>query len=276
MKLVCCSLVLILFAALGGAVNSNQEIVVERATEEEARQVQEVANAFEKRIRETRDAVSLRDLFISDFMRLQMDQENVSRSGEPAVSIPSVPLSIEAGLISKVTREEWERFYFGNLNFRYYFVLLIASRLKAGEIENGKGDFRRKLFPPEVLALLQEDPFLKGEYGSENNQKYTVETVEEFRSLITTMERVSLILRQRFIKNPPESTRIYQQNLRRASDKGDRRIQPDVYGTRETRLGFPLGTRFFHRLTADSMFELWLVKTDAGIKITWARVYPFN
>ena len=85
MKLVCCSLVLILFAALGGAVNSNQEIVVERATEEEARQVQEVANAFEKRIRETRDAVSLRDLFISDFMRLQMEHENVSRSRQPSV-----------------------------------------------------------------------------------------------------------------------------------------------------------------------------------------------
>jgi len=86
-----------------------------------------------------------------------------------------------------------------------------------------------------------------------------------------------LKLRQDFLKNPPEQTQIYHENLRRApKHDSNRLIWPDVYGTRERRLGFPLGTRFFHRITADEMFELWLVKTDAGVKIVWARVNPFN
>ena len=115
MRTICCSLSVILFAAFGKAVpvtmqqaNSNQEIVVERATEEEARQVQEVADAFEKRMRETRDVASLSDLFIADFVRLQMEEEKASHPGQPLVLIPSIPLSIEADLTSKVTQQEWK------------------------------------------------------------------------------------------------------------------------------------------------------------------------
>lgn len=51
---------------------------------------------------------------------------------------------------------------------------------------------------------------------------------------------------------------------------------PNVYGTEEARLGFPKGTRFFHWITGDSLFELWIVKSENGMKIVWAQVYPFN
>lgn len=252
-----------------------QELHVERPTEEETRQAQEVADKFERVMRETRDAVALQDLFLSDFMRRQIEQEKMP--GGPLVSIPSLPLTISSDLIAHVSQNEWERLYVAQLNFRYYFVLLIASRLKPGEIENSKEDFRQKLFPADVLTLLQADPFLRQQYGSDNDQmKSNIETIQELRSLISTLERATLILRGRFLKNPPERTDIYQENLRHASVNATRSIQPDVSSAPESMLGFPKGTRFFHRLTADSLFELWLVKTDRGMKIAWARVYPFN
>lgn len=255
-----------------------QELRVERATEEEARQVQEVAVDFSRRITQTRDAAALKDLFLNHFMRLQIEQENASRPDGSLVSIPATPLSIRADLIARISRQEWERFYFAHLNFRYYFVLLIASRLKPDEVEKGTDDLRRRLFPPEVLKLLQSDPFLREQYGAEDElKKSEIETVEELRSLVTTLEEATAILRRQFLKDPPERTRIYRENSLPASNKEPARLMwPDVDVARESRLGFPTGTRFFHRLTADSLFELWLVKTDAGIRIVWARVYPFN
>lgn len=274
MKTVSFSLCLSLFVTLG------QEIQVERATEEEARQVQEVADAFERRMRETRDVASLNDLFLSDYVRLQREEEKALSPGQALDLIPSIPLWIKADLAAHVAQRDWERFQFAHFNLQYYFVLLIASRLKLAEIDNGHNDFREKLFPAEVLALLRADPFLRGQYGGGvDNKKYSIDTVDELKSLISTLEQVTLKLRQDFLKNPPEQTRIFKENLRHASRKettDNRLILPDVYGTRESRLGFPVGTRFFHRITSDEMFELSLVKTDTGVKIVWARVYPFN
>ena len=87
-----------------------QEIQVERATEEEARQVQEVANAFERRMRETRDVEALNDLFLSDYVRLQREEEKVSNPGQSLDLIPSIPLWIKADLAAQVAQRDWERF----------------------------------------------------------------------------------------------------------------------------------------------------------------------
>jgi hypothetical protein len=254
-----------------------QELHVERATEAEARQVQKVADEFARRMTLTRDAGDLKELFLTNFMRLQIEQENASRPDNSPASLPSTPLSIRADLITLISRQEWERFYFSQLNFRYYFVLLIASRTKGDEVEKGTDDLRRRLFPPEVLKLLRSDPFLREQYTEDDQQRSEIETVEELRSLVTTLEEATAILRRRFLTHPPEQTRIFRENLRQAANKEPGRLMwPDVDVARESRLGFPAGTRFFHRLTADSLFELWLVKTDTGIRVVWARVYPFN
>ena len=269
MRNIALSLLIGFFVSFGKA---DQDILVEYATDQEAHQVQEVSDTFEKRMRETRDVNSLKDLFLNDFMRLQLEHKS-----RPLVLIPSVPISIETDLITQITQEEWERFYAAQLNLRYYFVLLIASRAKPSDLKSP--DFKGKIFPREVFTVLEANPFLSGQYSLQGNQKkYNIETVEEMRSLITTLEQATLLLRQRFLKDPPEQTSIYRENVRRApnEERSTRLIRPDVYGTGESRLGFPKGTRFFHRLTADRLFELWLVKTDSGMKIVWAQVYPFN
>ena len=250
--------------------------IAQRATDEEARQVQEVSDTFEKRMRETRDVGSLKDLFLDDFMRIQIAAEKDSNPGHPISLIESIPLSLETNLATQVTRKEWERFYAARLNFRYYFVLLLVSRVKFNELDNPKGLTIDKVYPGDVLTLLRANPFLKGDYGVEHDHdKHQIKTLEEFLSVTNTLEQATLMLRPHLLKDPPEQTRIYQDNLRQAP-RNTELTWPSVYGTEESRLGFPKGTRFFRRLTADSMFELWLVKTDAGMKIVWARVYPFN
>ena len=257
------------------SAHANQDpLVVERATDEEARQVQELSDTFRRQMKETRDVASLKHLFLDDFVRRQIQAEK----DQSLLLIPSTPISIETELTTQIRQRDWERFYAAHLNFRYYFVLLIASRLKPTDFKKDDQEFRRKLFPAEVLKLLQANPFLAGEYDIEAAQKkYKIEALEEFESLTSTLEQATLILRRRFIKNPPEHTRIYRENLRRAGNEGKTtNNRPQVYGTEESRLGFPRGTRFFHLITGDSLFELSLVKSDNGMKIVWAQVYPFN
>ena len=279
------SLCLIFFDVTGAylcvtIVSANQDpLVVERATEEEARQVQAAADTFERKMRETRDVGSLKDLFLNDYLRLQIEEERASNPGQPVFLIPSMPLSIESDLAERVTQRDWERFYTVRLNFRYYFVLLVASRLRPDDLKHAT--YKQRLFPVEVLSLLKSDPFLRGEYGvGGDHKKYKIETLEEFQSLVTTLEQATLVLRQQFLKHPPEETRVYQENLRSAPPEQKARsnqlIWPYVYGTEQSRFGFPKGTRFFNRLTADSFFELSFVKTESGMKLVWVRVYPFN
>ena len=253
-------------------------LVVERATVEEARQVQEVADAFERRMTETRDAGLLKDLFLDDFMRLRI---NAAYPNAPVSLFESIPLSLKGELATEVSRRDWERFFAARLNLRYYLILLLVSRVKPKEMKEPNDSLMRKLYPPEVLTLLQHDPYLKGDYGlPHDHSKHQVETLDDFLSLVTTLDRAAVMLREFLLKHPPEQTRIYQENFRLASNEQKTRrtglIWPHVYGTDEARLGFPKGTRFFHRITADGMFELWFVKTENGIKITWAQVYPFN
>lgn len=253
-------------------------IVVERATEQEARQVQEVSDAFERRMKETRDVGLLKDLFLEDFMRLRI---NTTYNNGSIPLFESIPLSLRADLASQVTQRDWERFYAARLNLRYYLILLLVSRVKPDDMKEPDAALILKLYPTEVLTLLQHDPFIKGDYGLEHDHaKHQVETLVDFLSLVATLERAALLLRQHFLKHPPEQTPIYRENFRLAANELRTRktglILPHVYGTDEARLGFPKGTRYFHRLTADSLFELWFVKTDQGVKLVWAQVYPFN
>lgn len=257
-------------------------LVVERATEEEARQVQEAADAFERRMKETRDVALLKDLFLEDFLRRKRQAKQAADPQQPVPLIESIPLSLKSDVASQVSERDWEKFYTARLNLRYYFILLFVSRAKPSDLKEPDDAVIRKLYPNEVLSLLQGNPFIKGEYGLQHDHtKHLVETLHDFKAIVTTMDRAALMLRQRFLKDPPEETRIYKENLRRAAKENrtvrkEGLIWPHVYGTDQSWFGFPKGTRYFHRITADSMFELSFVKTDKGIKIVSARVYPFN
>ena len=282
MRFICLALWLITLGGSTCVTASQDPLVVERATEEEARQVQEVADAFERRMRETRDVALLKDLFLDGFLRLKRQNTQAADPNQPVSLIESIPLSLKSDVASQVSERDWERFYAARLNLRYYFILLFVSRAKPSDLKEPDDAVIRKIYPNEVISLLQANPFIKGEYGLQHDHnKHLVETLDDFLAIVNTLDRATLMLRQRFLKDPPEETRIYKEHLRRAAAENrtvrkEGLIWPHVYGTDQTWFGFPKGTRYFHRITADSMFELSFVKTDHGIKIVSARVYPFN
>ena len=82
------SLCLIFFAVAGAyfcvtVVSANQDpLVVERATEEEARQVQAAADTFERKMRETRDC-QLPQGFVSERLHSTPDRRGKSFQSRP-------------------------------------------------------------------------------------------------------------------------------------------------------------------------------------------------
>lgn len=118
-------------------------LVVQRATDEEAREVQEVSDAFERRMRETRNVALLKDLFLDDFMRLRIKE--IYPNG-PVSLFESIPLSLRGDLATQVSQNDWEKFYAARLNLRYYLVLLIVSRLDPNDLKEPDESWMRENF----------------------------------------------------------------------------------------------------------------------------------
>jgi ABC-type Zn uptake system ZnuABC Zn-binding protein ZnuA len=83
-------------------------------------------------------------------------------------------------------------------------------------------------------------------------------------------------LREQFIKQPPELSATYQQRISQFIDQHRKVLRAEVQVNQQADSGFPPQTRFFNIVTAAPFFELRLVQTIAGLKIVFARVYPYN
>lgn len=260
-----CFLTLVLLAHHAHAVpTAAPQIVVEHPTEQEAREAREVAAAFIKRMQETRDVAALKepyvDDFLSDFLRLRPESEQFSLSGFGS------SLFFRTDLKTEVDRREWERFYAAQVNLRYFRALHYLATGRNILTHEPTGS---ELYPPDVVALLDANPFL---VGKSPGRKYKIETLEEWRGVITTLERATALMRERFVKRPPEETERYRENVRAWMAK-----EPEeaVYIQPGGRRGFPDDTRFFRLRTSPEIFDLTLVRTGVGMKIVWATVYVF-
>jgi hypothetical protein len=141
-------------------------------------------------------------------------------------------------------------------------------------METGKLNAESLLAPPEVYAIFDTSPFLVWDYRKDApSAKREVETVGEFHSLIAVLEKATAAMRERFTKDSPEESTCYRDNIA-SEPQADSKPYPEVYD--KEMFGFPPGTQFFRTLTNPPLFELVLVKTEHGVKIAFARVYPFN
>ena len=100
-----------------------------------------------------------------------------------------------------------------------------------------------------------------------------METIEEFHALIAVLEKATAAMRERFKKKPPEQSTCYRDNLA-SEPQEDSKPRLEVYD--KEMFGYPPGTHFFRALTKPPLFDLLLVKTERGVRIAFARVYPFN
>jgi hypothetical protein len=235
------------------------QLIMEQPTEQEAREAREVAAAFITRMQETRDVAALKDLYVDDFLRLE--------SGLLSLSVFGASLSQRTDLWAEVDRREWERFYAAHVNLNYFRVLYY---LATGRNILTHEPTMSELYPPEVIRLFNANPFLA---VKSPDRKYKIETPEELRDVLTTLERATVLMRERFVKHPPEETERYRENVRAWMAK-----EPEeaVYIQTGGRRGFPEGTRFFRLRTSPEIFDLTLVRTGEGMKIVWAKVYVFD
>jgi len=212
-------------------------------------------------MQETRDIATLKDMYVADLVRrkLETGQFMPSASGSSLFSRTDSEREVEV--------REWDRLSAAQVNLNYLRVLYYLA--------NGHELFTHEptlseLCPPEVVALLNANPYL-AEQSPE--KKYKIETLEELRGVIATLERAAALMRQRFVKQPPEQTERYGENVREWAAK-----EPEeaVYIQTGDWPGFPKGTRFFRLRTTPEFFDLTLVRTGEGMKVVRATVYPFN
>lgn len=257
-----CFLTLVLLANHAHAVPAAaSQIIPEQPTEQESREAREVAATFLKRIQETRDIAALKDLYVDDFVRRRLESEQVSLGDF------GPPLSYRADLKTGADPREWERLYVAQVNLNYFMALyFIATSHKFLTHEPTMSE----VYPPEVVALLNANRFL---VEKSPDKKYKIETLEELRGVLATLERAGVLMRERFAHHPPEETERYRENVRAwvAAEP-----EEAVYIQTGAWAGFPEGTRFFRLRTTPEFFDLTLVRTDEGMKVVWARVYLFN
>jgi hypothetical protein len=262
MRSALCFLTLVLLANHAHTLPAAaSQLIPEQPTEQEAREAREVAAGFMGRIQQTRDIAALKDLYVADFVRRRLETEEFSLSDFGSPLFHRVNLKTEAAL------REWERFYAAQVNLNYFMALyFIATNHEFLTREPTLSE----ICPPEVMALLKVNPLL-AEQSPE--KKYKLETLEELRGVIATLERAGALMRERFSEHPPEQTEQYRENVRAWV-----REEPEeaVYIEPEGRYGLPAGTRFFRLRTSPQFFDLTLIRTGKGMKLVWAKVYVFD
>lgn len=243
----------------------------DEASQEELQAARYLTSEFMRRMEQTKDVGTLRDLYVDDFVVRYLAREWPDLGSS---------LSYSRVLLTPERREDWERYYAAQVNLRYFMVLHIASTFTPAGIramERGESP-AAILFPSEAWEVLKGSPFLLWDYSADNpSAKREGTTSEELRGLIATLEQANSIMRKRFLTDPPEQSELYKQNTGAPTPSSKQRESPPYLEiAHEERLGFPAGTHFFHVLTTPELFELTLVKTEKGMKVAWARVYPFN
>ncbi|HEX8140097.1 MAG TPA: hypothetical protein VF544_21220 [Pyrinomonadaceae bacterium] len=262
MRIALCFLSLLLLANYAHICESSAtQIIAEQPTEQEAREAREVAAAFLSRIQKTRDIAALKDLYVDDSIRRRMGAEQISLSDFGS------SLFYRAGLKAEADPREWERFYAAQTNLNYFMVLYY---LATGEEIFTHEPTNSELCPPEALALLNANPFL---VEKSPDKKYKIESLEEFRGVLATLERAAALMRERFAESPPEQTERYRENVRAWAVKEP---EEPVYIQTGDWPGFAEGTRLFRLRTSPQLFDLTLVRTHEGMKLVWAKVYPFD
>jgi hypothetical protein len=199
------------------------------------------------------------------------------KSDQRFVLIESIPVWLERDLLPVISDQDWERFYTAKFNLRYLWLLTLASKFNVRELDKQPHVTEFDIYPPVVLALLRSNRFLAGDHTGEvaGDGRHMVSTLKEFTDLVATLEQASTILRDDFLKNPPEETRLYEENLRRAPEDEGAKKQNALGGIAVSELDSPKEIQFY-LLTKPEFFELTLVRTDSGVKIVWVKIYPYN
>jgi len=272
-KVVLC--VLSILFCFQSVISSGLVCSFQQISPAESQGAQEVANLFIKRLEETADLSRLfSELYAGDFIEryITQQQKSLARDQRASEALFFAPgLEYAPQLLRQATPDEWKRFYVATYNF-IYSGFVIGMNRSAKDLLSGKepsSQILKDIYPPKVVKLLGQHPILKNFIEMKERSK-PVGTVEEMRSIITTLEQATTLLRGEANKRyelTDDSKRLIE--LLKQSGM----LEASVGVTDEEFFGYPRGTRVLY-VPTPFMLQLTIVNTDGKYKIVWTEPGP--
>ena len=155
-------------------VQSDESVQLQKAAQ--------YAHDFAQQLEETKDFRFVIDrFFVSDYLNSYLQDEKTNWF-----------LNLKRDTATKISREELERFYVAMMNAGYLTSFYLISQLPAGP------DSVEKSLPPDVLELLNQHRYTVQYQTRKGNYDFlaeTIEDVEQLRSYIDLLERISSLMR---------------------------------------------------------------------------------
>lgn len=261
-----------------------------------------VAQQFAKRFEESDDLLAIMDdLYVKDF------DERLRRDPADRFLLP-----IASDLAEQVRGGELRRCHITSLMFSYLYMMLIASawhdiiylRGGAKPDEGEKAPSPEDILPPQVIALLKNDPALSealleeskkedySENGSETeagaeqqtvsvdnaaekrdgDRDLTIKSMERLRAYISTLEQAIAMMRAHLRTLPvPQTWQTMMDSMPVLGHESDSDVtKPTATTFTHADFGCPKGTRLIHLKVL--LFHLDLIRVDGQLKILYVNV----
>jgi hypothetical protein len=260
-------------------------------TPEEEREARELARQFVEHLREHNDVSPLvEELFVGDF---------ASRLRRERKELPMLFVAPEAA--ARAGDDELKRFYVAEFNFfsrtfAYWMTRAQSSGGSDQDDEDGDSDALETWYPPDVLGVLKDDPFMAAAIAqAERPEEEEEEQAAEDKAAGAGSERRPREEDERYIKDlfmlrsaaetMGKAAGVLRAHaaefsaLRRAQEASvPQGAFEDIHvmfiDTREEEyLGYPPGTRLIRvnvEPAHDVQFALTLVREDGGLRVLHA------
>jgi hypothetical protein len=180
-----------------------------------AREVQELARQFARRLQETREFRPDGDkLFIQRFTECHLLGELERKENAIFMQIDA---SIPPEVASEARDDELRRYLIAQLNL---FHLQTLHRMSTRDLKNRWDNSfysAEDEYPPGVYELLMKNPDITvaalGEKKDRVSISNSVKNIRQLRSVLPTLEQALLAMREHFMAHPPEETELYKKNI---------------------------------------------------------------
>ncbi|HEX8847291.1 MAG TPA: hypothetical protein VF791_21790 [Pyrinomonadaceae bacterium] len=218
----------------------------EELTAEETRESLALAEAFARRLAETKDITPvIKELLVPDYLERLMANEPENSSF----------LFIERDVARRVGKIEARRYYLATMNFWYLHELYVYSKHSAQ-----KGDPPDDVYPVSLLRQLRRTDTLVEK----------IKNVRQLRTYNSHLERLTALLRADVIRRKAEGTATYKESVA-AWDERFHHFKPWVTVCDASCYDLPAGTRLI-TINVPS-FQLQIARVGANYRIVSAMPY---
>lgn len=239
-------------------------------TEQEAREARELALVFTERLLKERDLSSIvRELYVEDFMRRQLEELKKSRGGAAPddFMLDGIPaLSFKRALLAHPENEHWARLYVAAHTFLHFGMLSAFSKGGPPDVsEQGV----HAMCPPEAVRLLAANPTLAN-FLVKRGDYVDVSTLEELRAVTETLEEAVRLTRAHLDKNLPLKLPKLEAALAELR-RNPQALPVEPFPVEGSFMGFPAGTRFTGVITPIGL-NLVVTRHDGRLKIVMSHL----